>query len=77
MMHVDPARWPCQSMFENRTSHAVAHVLQAAVGAFMNVRTLFRGDLYTIAALDGHTREHLEVRISSAVSAQRTLTDEL
>jgi hypothetical protein len=28
----------------------------------MNVRTLFRGDLYTIAALDGHTREHLEVR---------------
>jgi len=28
----------------------------------MNVRTLFRGDLYTIAALDGHTRDHLEVR---------------
>ena len=34
---------------------------QAAVSALMNVRTLFRGDLYTIAALDGHTRDHLEV----------------
>ena len=35
--------------------------VQAAVGALQNVRTLMRSDLYTIAALDGHTRKHLEV----------------
>lgn len=36
--------------------------MQAAVGALKSVRTLFRGELYIAAALDGQTRKHLEVR---------------
>ena len=37
--------------------------MQAAVGALKDVRTLFRGQLYISAALDGETRKNLEVRL--------------
>ena len=57
----------CRSMscFDLHNALTDVHpTLQAAVSALMNVRTLFRGDLYTIAALDGHTRDHLEVGVA-------------
>jgi len=44
--------------------------MQAAVGALQNVRTLMRSDLYTVAALDGHTRKHLEDLIAEETAAK-------
>lgn len=35
--------------------------MSAVVSAFKNARTQFRGSLYSVAALDGHTRHHLQV----------------